>query len=227
MPRPSPSPNPNPNRNPNPNPNLNPSPNPSPNPNPNPNQACRAPCQWSVLVSAYAHDATVTLLATVQGSVAQASLTTLQQGVALRARAPHGQYTFFRFDVATVDASAEVALTLTPTPTLNPHPNSNLNPNPNPNQVALTVFSGDPDLYASFTTARPTAANHSFASAGGGDEVVRISHLDPHYCAALPCTLYIGVLGYTNATFSVLASLRDDHVLRLVDGQAQSDALEP
>ena len=93
--------------------------------------------------------------------------------------------------------------------------------------MALTVFSGDPDLYASFTTARPTAANHSFASAGGGDEVVRISHLDPHYCAALPCTLYIGVLGYTNATFSVLASLHDDHVLRLVDGQAQSDALEP
>ena len=32
-------------------------------------------------------DATVTLLATVQGSLAQASLTTLQQGVALRARA--------------------------------------------------------------------------------------------------------------------------------------------
>ena len=92
--------------------------------------------------------------------------------------------------------------------------------------MALTVFSGDPDLYASFDTARPTAANHSFASAGGSDEVVRISHLDPRFCASVPCTLYIGVLGYSNATFSVLASLRDDHVLRLVDGQAQSDALE-
>ena len=76
-------------------------------------------------MSAYAHDTTVTLLATVQGSLAQASLTTLQQGVAMRARAPHGQYTFFRFDVATLNASAEVALTLPlplPLPLLLPLP---------------------------------------------------------------------------------------------------------
>jgi hypothetical protein len=92
--------------------------------------------------------------------------------------------------------------------------------------VALTVFSGDPDIYASFDTSRPTAANHSFASAGSGDEVLRISHLSPHFCAAAPCTLYIGVLGYTNASFSLLASLRDEQPLRLVDGQPQSDALE-
>lgn len=92
--------------------------------------------------------------------------------------------------------------------------------------MALTVFSGDPDIYASFDTSRPTAANHSFASAGSGDEVLRISHLSPHFCAAAPCTLYIGVLGYTNASFSLLASLRDEQPLRLVDGQPQSDALE-
>ena len=92
--------------------------------------------------------------------------------------------------------------------------------------MALTVFSGDPDIYAAFDTSRPTAANHSFASAGSGDEVLRVSHLSPHFCAAVPCTLYIGVLGYTNASFSLLASLQDETLLRLVDGQAQSDALE-
>ena len=42
----------------------------------------------------------------------------------------------------------------------------------------------------------------------------------------MPCTLYIGVHGYTNASFSLLASLQDKTLLRLVDGQAQSDALE-
>ena len=37
----------------------------------------------------------------------------------------------------------------------------------------------------------------------------------------MPCTLYVGVLGYTNASFSLLASLQDETPLRLVDGQAQ------
>ena len=165
-------------------------------------EACREPCQWSLLVVAHGQGVSLTLLATVQGSPEESALTTLQEGVALRARAPSGQYTFFRFDVARADTSAK---------------------------VALTVFSGDPDLYCSFEVSRPTQANHSYASTGSGDEVVRISHLDPRmrpFCLSLPCTLYIGVLGYTNATFSVLASLRDDRVLRLLDGQAQSDVLE-
>ena len=45
----------------------------------------------------------------------------------------------------------------------------------------------------------------------------------PH---ALPCTLYIGVLGYANATYSIMASIHDDRVLRLIDGQAQTGLLE-
>ena len=92
--------------------------------------------------------------------------------------------------------------------------------------MALTVFSGDPDIYASFDTSRPTAANHSFASAGSGDEVLRISHLSPHFCAAAPCTLYIGVLGYTNASFSLLATQRRAPITRLVAGQPQHAHLD-
>ena len=96
--------------------------------------------------------AALTLLATVQGSRAEASITTLQQGVAQRARAPLGEYTFFRFDVATVDTLVQVtpprtrplilhaspyplpypsSLTVHPSP-LTPTPNPNPNPCPQP-----------------------------------------------------------------------------------------------
>ena len=70
---------------------------------------------------------------------------------------PISRYVFYRFDVATPGMSVE---------------------------VALTVFSGDPDLYCSFDTPHPTTDNHTFASAGGGSAASVEAAVDPALATA-------------------------------------------
>ena len=62
-----------------------------------------------------------------------------------------------------------------------------------------------------------------------------IQRLDDRFCPGAaadaagtspPCTLYVGVLGYTNASFSLLAMQRRAPVARLVAGQPQHAHLD-
>ena len=90
--------------------------------------------------------------------------------------------------------------------------------------VELSLFSsvGDADLFASFTSRDPTFENHTFHSANAGADVLRISPSDPHFCALLPCTLYVGVLGWGQDTSFTLQAQQDiDAPSRLFDGRAQ------
>ena len=83
--------------------------------------------------------------------------------------------------------------------------------------VILTALSGDPDLYVSLTTPRPTAitpgvrSSESHSSAG---EVIKLSHTDPTLAVCTrgvgPCIVYISVHGtQSDASYSLMASAFD------------------
>ena len=161
----------------------------------------------------------------------------LQAGVPSSAHVEQGEYAFFAFPV---------------------QPNASIS-------IALTAFSGDPDLYASFTTQAPnphpnpnpkptptpsrsptpnptpnqapTADESTFSAASLTNDLLSIRRLDDRFCpgvgttttgttTAPPCTLYVGVLGYSNASFSLLATQRRAPVARLVAGQPQHAHLD-
>ncbi|KAJ1629874.1 hypothetical protein T492DRAFT_840494 [Pavlovales sp. CCMP2436] len=116
--------------------------------------------------------------------------------------------------------------------------------------VTVTAYSGDPDIYASFTQERPTVADHTFSSTAFGGDSLSISHFDERFCAAASCSLHIGVLakislimhpspicaatscslhigvlGASESRFSVVASQREETRLVLLDGMPQHAAL--
>ena len=69
-------------------------------------------------------------------------------------------------------------------------------------EIALSAYSGDPDLYVSTSVHRPNATANDYASAShllSGSEVLRIPHDEPHLAACTaqpgPCVLYISVYG--------------------------------
>ena len=76
----------------------------------------------------------------------------------------------------------------------------------------LKVFSlhpfaqGDADLYASFHVARPDSRHYNFSSmsAGLSTDVLRFG--SAALCPRRPCTLSLGVLGYKNASFSIVSN---------------------
>ena len=89
-----------------------------------------------ILVKAYQSSATYTLTAQILGNY---STTQLQAGVPFSAHVPRNDYVFFRYDVARLNASID---------------------------VAVTVITGDPDLFASFVHPFPTqhADDHDYES---------------------------------------------------------------
>lgn len=98
--------------------------------------------------------------------------------------------------------------------------------------VVLTSLSGDADLFASFLNRHPSnlADGHQwFSSSTGNVDRLVISKHDDHYPTALPATLHIAVRGYSAASFTLVASQREDSssvtVTRLVAGLPQSGAL--
>ncbi len=46
-----------------------------------------------------------------------------------------------------------------------------------------------------------------------GDDVLRITYEDPHFC--YDCTILVGVYGYVNATYTLLATEAEAAVIRL------------
>ena len=60
--------------------------------------------------------------------------------------------------------------------------------------------------YASFDYPTPDAEHHNFSSmrAGLSTDVLRFS--SAQLCTRRPCSLYLGVFGYQNASFSLVAT---------------------
>ena len=118
--------------------------------------------------------------------------------------------------------------------------------------LALTPSTGRAQLYASFSTERPTAAAgaHEYTSAceiaggaGGSGSIthgagacapslsrgvaLHVAHDSPSFCRRLPCLLYVSVRGERPATFSLLATVDDqeERAVPLTDGDVQIFAL--
>lgn len=77
--------------------------------------------------------------------------------------------------------------------------------------IALSVFSGDSDLYVNTFkpngTQRlvlPTKEINTWRSVSYGDDTVRIDYNDPHYCYG--CEYLIGVFAFFNSNYSILAT---------------------
>jgi hypothetical protein len=111
--------------------------------------------------------------------------------------------------------------------------------------VTVTPLSGDPDVYVSSNSSnvRPTSAQYNKAGVGSGVETVLFqwSAADlPECLANVPrpgdpydpnkfgsCAVFIGVYGWTNASFTVVADLvgaNGTSLTELVDGQPQGVA---
>jgi hypothetical protein len=90
--------------------------------------------------------------------------------------------------------------------------------------VMVTPVNGDPDIYMSRNTSRPTELDYEKKSTRFGADVV-------DYENAERGTYYIGVKAFSNSTFSIVALLTDasgsdtQNTIQLYDGQAQSGSL--
>ena len=102
--------------------------------------------------------------------------------------------------------------------------------------VAVTPFSGDPDLFVSLASSRPDSVAPECAASSGhpswcsGNAPGRYEHVeigadDSSRCSLAECPYYIGVLAKNVAsTFSVVAAWGDTPI-RLVDGVPQAGQL--
>jgi len=88
--------------------------------------------------------------------------------------------------------------------------------------ISLTPYAGDPDCFASTSIPRPSASQHDpgKASRRTSRDVIRYYDTDPNWCAGFPCSFYIGVTAFaSNSTFAIMATLRSNNTISLVDGQ--------
>ena len=80
-------------------------------------------------------------------------------------------------------------------------------------RVAVTAMSGDPDLTVAMTP-NPTLGNGTWVSLGMGDDII-IAH-------NVSGVMYIGVFGFTNSSFSVVAHVTSGNsTTQLVNGRPQ------
>lgn len=77
---------------------------------------------------------------------------------------------------------------------------------------------GDPDLFISTTFQHPNAKNFTWGSQSDKGDSITIPHTDTDVC--YDCTYYIGVVAYSNTTFTIIASYAD--TIALADGVPQS-----
>lgn len=89
-------------------------------------------------------------------------------------------------------------------------------------KLAVTPFSGDPDLYVSVTNDQPTSANYTWASTTIGRDVVEIAPEDANYCQTSPCNYYVGVTSWSsNASYQIVATCGNSTPVVIVDGEPQ------
>ncbi len=142
---------------------------------------------------------TFRLLATTQDATV-----TLHDGMAVRDVVPAKSYRYFRMIV--VNPALDLTITATP-------------------------FGGDPDLYIGVPpNTHPTKSNYTWASRGFGADSLTLQtsemqkHCQPDPAVGQGCAVYVGVFGWTETTFSILASLNMGWLnpFTLVPGRPQS-----
>lgn len=80
--------------------------------------------------------------------------------------------------------------------------------------ISVTPFTGDPDVFISpAPDARPNKTHHEWAATGFGKDSLTIQaeemkeHCTPDPMRGVACEYFIGVLGWTNTSFSIQANL--------------------
>ena len=74
--------------------------------------------------------------------------------------------------------------------------------------ITVETQHGDADIFVSNDTHTPSQAEHSWRSAGSGDDVVEVSPDHPRY--AYPCAYYVAVRGArSDSEFNIRATLED------------------
>lgn len=80
--------------------------------------------------------------------------------------------------------------------------------------LIVTPLSGDPDLYIGVPpVTRPSRDNHTWASRSFGADSLTVQaaelkkHCEPDPAIGLGCSVYVGVHAWTDASFSIMASL--------------------
>ena len=134
------------------------------------------------------------------------SVTTLQNGVAYRDFvAPHS-YEYYKFAIT--------------------NPKYDL-------RISVTPFTGDPDIYVGVPPIyHPSLLNYTFASRSFGADTLTLQASElSNYCTpseTVPCEYYIGVYGWTNTSFSILASVQNDwaNPIVLTTGTPQSGSIK-
>jgi hypothetical protein len=118
----------------------------------------------------------------------------LQDGIPQQDNILAGKYDYFQFDVS--QSSCRVSFT-------------------------VTAITGDPDIYISTVTQKPTSTNFERAGTAGGSDQIDYTPSQ----AAQPRTYFIGVFAYSNTTFTMLANTRcpgdDSSYVFMIDGMPQ------
>lgn len=93
--------------------------------------------------------------------------------------------------------------------------------------ISVTPFTGDPDVFVSpAPDARPNNTHHEWAATGFGKDSLTIQaeemkeHCTPDPMRGVACEYFIGVLGWTNTSFSIQANLNrgwEDPMVRVFD----------
>lgn len=101
--------------------------------------------------------------------------------------------------------------------------------------ISVTPFSGDPDLFVGTSAnPHPSKNNHTWAARGFGADTLTLQASDMgKYCTPKParglgCDYFVGVYGWTNTSFSILATTRKawSNPVLLFKGQPQSGNVE-
>lgn len=95
---------------------------------------------------------------------------------------------------------------------------------------AVTCFGGDVDIYVSMSPVNhPTRLNYTWMSGFSGDDSITIDQADLQYhCKStwdnsLPCEFYLGLYGWKNSSYSLLAMIDHgfENAIQLLDQQPQ------
>ena len=124
-------------------------------------------------------------------AVTDRAATVLQANVPVSSSVLRGEFVYFRFSV---DLSGTTI------------------------SFVVTPVNGDPDIYIGVgDLRRPTNHDYIWAAARTGQDVVDIYPDDDNRCEA-PCNYYIGVRGFHDTTFTIVAKQKDSSPTMLVDG---------